>query len=127
MSFLRKLNSALSGRTRYNAILIDDDQLIRTLWTHEAERLGKSIRCYENPSQFFDEMDQIDPSSPVYVDVVLGNQLCGIRVSEEVAFRGFKNVYLATGKDASDVGSVPWVKGVMGKMPPWGEPGGQQE
>jgi hypothetical protein len=118
-SFAARLSSACSGKKKWDAILIDDDALVRGLWELSAQRAQKKVLLCSTPQEFFAVVNEIDRASPIYVDVHLAKGLCGIRVSEEISTQGFSQVHLATGMDQDRYQSLQWVSSVIGKSPPW--------
>jgi len=79
----------------------------------------KVLKAYPSAEAFLKEADQFDKGTPVYVDSDLGNGSKGEEVSKEISQMGFTNIYLATGYRSTDFGPLPWLKGIVGKAPPW--------
>ena len=102
-----------------DGILIDDDPLIHMAWEIAAESASKRVRCYSSPKEFFAAASSYPHSTPVYIDRNLGNGLNGEEVSREIADMGFDNIYLATAYPANFFQSMPWLRGVVGKDPPF--------
>jgi len=102
-----------------DAILIDDDYLVHTSWKIIAKRCGKSIRCYADPEDFVNESDDISKSTPLYIDSKLGDDVKGEELAKEFFDKGFENIYLATGYAKEDFPKMPWIKGIVGKEPPF--------
>jgi hypothetical protein len=49
----------------------------------------------------------------------LGDGIKGEEVSELIHARGFKKIYLATGRAEDSFGEMPWISGVVGKDAVW--------
>lgn len=102
----------------YDACLIDDDFLMKLSWELAAKENGTSIRVFESYAAFLEASNDIDPKTPIYIDVNLGNGVKGTDVAVKISNIGFKELYLATGYDASMVESVPsCILEVRGKDP----------
>ena len=114
-------NSAASKRENWDAVLIDDDSLVQTTWKITASQIGKKFRGFASIDNFLADSDGIGRSTPVYIDVELGNGVRGDYESLKIAKIGFKNIYLATGHSAEKFPSLKHVRGVVGKSPPWKE------
>ena len=52
-------------------------------------------------------------------DSDLGEEIKGEYIAKNLYDQGYKNVYLATGYHPSDFDHLKWLKGVIGKTPPW--------
>lgn len=102
-----------------DCILIDDDELVHTYWRDEAEIMGKTIAAFTHPDDFMRVAARYPKTTPVYVDANLANGLRGEDVSRKIRDLGFENVYLATGLDSKDFPPMSWLKGIVGKNPPW--------
>lgn len=110
-----------------DAVLIDDDPLTRRVWTVAAGRAGKNLRTYPSARAFYDEAREIARETPIYVDARLAGGERGEEESRKISDSGFERVYLATGTPASSFAAMPHLQGIVGKEPPWAEPGGPPE
>lgn len=108
-----------SGKTRWDAVLIDDDPLARTTWRMTASRLGKSFRSFSTAAEFLEAVEEIDRGTPVYVDAELAGGVKGSLESRRIRQQGFAEVYLATGHDPETFADLDHLSGVVGKEPPW--------
>lgn len=103
-------------KVRYDLCLIDDDQaLIGVVWAMEAESKGLKIRLFATPQAFVAEADNIDPQTPIYVDVSLGNGVNGLDVAHDIHKMGFTEINLATGYQADSMKVPPFICRVVGK------------
>jgi signal transduction histidine kinase len=57
---------------KFDAILIDDDSLVHMVWRAAAKDRDKRIIIFSGPEDFWANIDDLDPATPVYVDVNLG-------------------------------------------------------
>ncbi len=103
----------------FDAILIDDDELVHMSWAFAAKNAGKTVKSFSYPDQFFAVADKLEMSSPVYIDANLGAGIRGEVVAEKIFKMGFSNVYLATGYEAANYTQYTFLKGVLGKEPPF--------
>jgi len=104
---------------KINTILIDDDAITRRMWKSLAERKGVPLKIFKNVDEFEKEINHIDKDSTVYIDSNLGNDVKGEIYSKKIFDLGIQNIYLTTGHDPSDFENISWLKGVIGKSPPW--------
>ena len=106
------------GRGEVDAVLIDDDRLVRMIWTVSAKAKGKNILAVAHPQELAARIAEVPKSTPIYIDCDLGAGLRGEDLARKLHANGFENLYLATGDvEAAETG--PWLKGVRGKAPPW--------
>ncbi len=109
-----------SKKLKFDAVLIDDSNLIHLTWISSAQEKEKSLKTFFAPNEFDRLASSIDKATPIYVDANLGNKIKGEAVTRKLSDQGFKNVYLATGYDPEHFTEpMPWLKGLVGKQPPW--------
>ena len=100
-------------------ILIDDDELVRMTWEFKAQSSQVNLHTYASPDLFLNEQESLDKDSLVYLDSELGNML-GEDFVVTLHQLGFLQVYLATGKDASQIAkNVDLFISIGGKEPPF--------
>lgn len=104
---------------RPKAILIDDDELIRAVWTSSAKAMGFSIYCFQNPQEFMGMIHRFDRTTPLYVDSKLGDGTRGEIASQDFYRLGFREIYLSTAYDSDSFGALPHIRGIRSKQPPW--------
>ncbi|MFH0799592.1 MAG: hybrid sensor histidine kinase/response regulator [Pseudomonadota bacterium] len=102
-----------------DAILIDDDDLVHINWKMAAKRKNKIVRVYAGPDEFWKESELFSKNTPIYVDSNLAGGVKGEDISRMMGKKGFSNLHLATGCDASQFDEMPWLKSIVGKNPPW--------
>lgn len=100
-------------------ILIDDDEIVLTYWNIEARSQGKKIKSFKRPKDFLRIKHKFSKDVPIYIDVNLADGVRGEDVSQVLNESGFQNLYLATGQDPAEFSHMPWLKGIVGKDPPW--------
>lgn len=102
-----------------DCILIDNDEMMRTTWEQAAKVVGKKILTFESPKDFFNVMNRIDKQTTIYIDSDLSNKLRGEEVAQDIYKKGFEIVYLTTGVHPSEFQPNPYLKGIIGKVPPF--------
>lgn len=100
------------------AVLIDDDPLTRKNWEVAAKEAGRALRTYASPADFLSDVESIGKATPIFIDARLKDGVKGVDAALELHRRGFGEIYLATG-EAPDVSDLPFIRGVIGKEPPW--------
>lgn len=105
-------------KIKYDGVLLDDDSIIHLAWKISAESNNKSILIFENPNDFFKEIESIDPSTKLYVDSNLGEKIKGQDVAKQAYDLGFKEIYLCTGFEKDTFSEMPWIKDIIGKEMP---------
>jgi two-component sensor histidine kinase len=101
----------------YDAILIDDDPLIHTVWQMYAHAKNKTLLALSSPKEFKEQLSLIDPISPLFIDSNLGDNIKGEVVAKEFFELGFKNISITTGYNAESIVSAPYIRQVLGKDP----------
>lgn len=114
-----RVDRTVAERVRWDAVLIDDDELARATWKVAASRSGKRLRSYSSAGEFLGEADAVDLSTPVYIDVDLAHGEKGDVESLKIHELGFAEIYLATGHGAGKFAGAVHLRGVVGKEPPW--------
>ena len=108
----------LNEKQSFGAVLIDDDELIRTLWSNAANKAGKELLTFAHPDQFFAEVGKLSRQSAVYVDANLGLAMGGEEIAAQIHALGFDRVYLATGYEPEKFEGLSFLCGIIGKSPP---------
>ncbi len=110
-----------SADRRLSVILIDDDPLVRKTWESSGSRFGRSVFTYGSVGEFLLNASRFSLLSEVYVDSNLGEGRRGEIEALDIAARGFKRIYLATGYEAMhfDKAATQHIVRVTGKSPPW--------
>lgn len=105
----------------FNAILIDDDELVRLTWEMAARLRQQKILTFTSLAAFQAQQQQIDPQTAIYIDLELGSEENGITVSQRLHQLGFNNLYITTGHNKNHIEQPAWIKAIVGKTPPWME------
>jgi len=101
-------------------VLIDDDSLVRLTWKVAAKNSSVDFQSFSSLEEFLNQKDQFSSSVTIYIDSNLGNGVRGEVVAEQLHKLGFTQIYLATGYEPGQFGHIPWIKGIVGKDPPFG-------
>jgi hypothetical protein len=109
----------IEAEHKADAILIDDDSLIRTCWEQIAEAKQKVLVLFSTAEEFMRIASTFAKDIPIYVDVSLANGVRGEDVAMKLSTLGFCNLYLATGYDPANFANLPFIKGVIDKYPPF--------
>ena len=117
LSFERKI------KTKYDYILVEDDELVRMTWEFNAQSRKHNIKIFSNAKDLESNLGDIDLETIFYIDSNLGKDENGQEVKgEELAKRlfenGFSRLYLATGHHESAFSHLNFLKGVTTKEPP---------
>ncbi len=110
--------TVISPRRSPDAVLLDDDELVRAAWISVARRASKVLEVYSDPSEMLSQASSLSLSTPIYVDSNLGEGVYGERIAEELFQRGFLNIYIATGYESDRFAAMSFLKGIIGKEPP---------
>lgn len=106
-------------KRRPDAVLVDDEPLNHLVWRASAQRHDKHLDIYKTAAQLDAELDRYDPATPIYVDSNLADGVKGEEYTLALERRGFTELYLATGHDPSRFPTMPHLRGIAGKTPPW--------
>ena len=102
------------------AVLLDDDELVHATWRVAAEKAGVALIGFRTPEELMGALERISKETSIYLDSDLGGATRGESLAIELGARGYKNIYLATGRSKDDFTKLDGVLGVVGKAPPWG-------
>ena len=114
-------------------LLLDDDVLIHMTWRMAAKQAGARLEVFDSPEALLARLAELasgsaDPVTPdstanrdvrVYVDSKLRGGVLGENVARQVVELGFPAVYITTGYPPARFAHVTWVRGVIGKDPPF--------
>lgn len=102
-----------------DAVLIDNDLMIRKAWSMAAKRAGKKLLTSSDLSGFLEHAREVDYRTDIYIDYELGDGVIGTDVAAKLHDYGYKSLYLATGRGAKDVVSLPFLLAIRDKTPPF--------
>lgn len=105
-------------REYFDAVLVDDDLLVRMVWNFSAKECQKKIKVFSDPEALLKELPHVDSRTPIYIDSQLGNGVKGQELALELYRRGFLELYLCTGFPKQSFSEMHWIKDIQGKEPP---------
>ncbi|MGB0452625.1 MAG: sensor histidine kinase [Bacteriovoracaceae bacterium] len=97
---------------------IDDDLLVRNIWKAGLEKKGIKYVSFDSPNELLGSLQSLSKDWSFYIDYDLSSEISGVELSEVLFSKGFKNLYLSTGFEASEFHNVSYLKGVVGKELP---------
>jgi len=101
------------------AVLVDDDPLVHMTWKMAAKANGIDLRAYKTPGELMSALSGLDLATPVYIDSELGDGVHGEDVAKTLHEKGFTSIYMETGHPPEQFKQLSFLKGVIGKDPPW--------
>lgn len=101
----------------YDAIVIDDDDLVHLTWNVYAKDNSKTLACFKTVEAFITKSQKLDLKCPIYIDSNLGNEVKGEEVAKKIFDAGFSIIYLATGFEPSSFPKFSHILKVVGKEP----------
>ena len=99
-------------------VLIDDDILVREHWERRCRKAACSITTYPSRWEFQRVSAGVRRTSQIFVDRHLGDGDHGVEFARQLHEGGFSKVYLCTEDHDPRLASMPWLSGVVGKLPP---------
>jgi hypothetical protein len=104
---------------KIDAILIDDEEIQRLMWTLSAEKKGKKILVFASVDEFYQVAQTLNRHIPVYIDSQLKNGVRGEKEAQKIVVElGFQKVILTTGMDPESIQATPYLSAIQGKEPP---------
>lgn len=112
-------SSCIDNNVTPLSVLLDDDSLVRMTWKMQAEQTGIDIKIFEDPNELFSSISEMKKNSIFYIDSCLSNDQKGEDVAKKLYNMGYENLYIATGYESENFKHLDYIKGVIGKKPPW--------
>ncbi len=105
---------------RHDVILIDDDVMIREHWERRVSRSQQAlrVRTFASRQQFQRSRALIPLHSLIFVDQHLQDGESGDMVTRGLFDEGYEALYLCTADPQQRLRQLPWIRGVVGKLPP---------
>jgi hypothetical protein len=89
------------------------------MWTSSASKKELEIKTFETVEELESVITNLSKNSVFYIDSNLSDHVKGEQYSKKLFEKGFQNIYLCTGYEPEDFKDCHWLKGVIGKSPPW--------
>lgn len=104
-----------------NAILIEDKEIIQENWKYHAKKADINLQVFSSYKEFDSFSTLIDREIDIFLDLTIPNEINGEDFAEYLFNqKGFKNIWLQTGKHVDEIKKLSFIKGVIvGKIPPW--------
>lgn len=100
---------------KLDGVVIDNDPLIELVWNMAAKERGRSVLVFADEDAFMAKKSVIPVTTPIYVDVSLGDGVKGQDVAQRINSLGFTEIHLATGYQADSIEYPDFIKSVVGK------------
>ena len=100
------------------SILLDDDTLVRELWTYVYSAKKIPFTSFGSVDEFQAALPRFAKTDFYYIDQDLNHELSGTDIARNLIERGYENIYLASGHEAEGLPTVAGLKGYVGKSPP---------
>ncbi len=100
-------------------VLLDDDELIRILWSTAALNKKIPFRTCKNYQELCDLKSSLDGNTIFYIDSELNDSKKGEDIARELFEEGFLNLNLCTGHSSERFRELSFLKGVISKVPPF--------
>lgn len=114
------LGDSAPGRITRTVVLLDDDEMMHTLWRISAERVGNRVECFFHSKDLEEKLRRYPKDIEIYLDAHLSDgDSEGVLVAKSLHERGFLNLFLTTGSRPERFKDIDWIKKVIGKSPPW--------
>ncbi|MFA6434508.1 MAG: ATP-binding protein [Elusimicrobiales bacterium] len=111
-----------SSARQADAVLVDDDALVRMNWKFAAQAKGVALVIFESPGEFVAQAGRFPKETPIYLDSELDddeeNGVKGENIAQDLRNKGYVDITLETGHMPEKFAHLPWLK-VIDKTPPW--------
>ncbi len=109
-------------KRRLDCVLVDDSEIIRSLWKNWAEKNSLRLLAVSSPKEFYENERDITPNVPIYIDLHLGfdeekNPISGRDFARTLNKFDFNNLHFCTGEDHVHDRPI-YIRSVIGKNPP---------
>ena len=99
-------------------VLVDDDQLVQLTWKARAAKCNVDLTIFTTADELKNKLDELNKDSTFYIDRELG-ETNGEDLAIFLNQKGFQNLFLATGHSPDSFAHLSFLKGVIGKKPPF--------
>ena len=110
---------SLAREDQPSLVFIDDDKTLTRTWEQAAAFQGISIKTFNRTADLRKALSTLAKSTPIYIDSNLRESISGEAFAKELYEQGFTELYLASGHAKEHFGDLPWIKGFVGKEPPF--------
>lgn len=113
------IDSSFSKENPPQKILLDDDELVRLTWSMSAAKCNIPLQVFANSDHLISSLANLNKNSSFYIDSDLKEEKSGEDIAAELLAMGYENLYMASGYSADKFSHLKFLKGVIGKSPPW--------
>ena len=99
--------------------MIDDDDLIRQVWTVSARSNNKKMCVFKDVESFLAKTSMIDIQTPIYIDSNLEGGVKGEIEAKRIFDLGFSEIHICTGYAPESFQKVSYIRSIRGKDPPF--------
>ncbi len=103
----------------YDAVFLDNEEILRRGWEVEAKEKGISLLSTDSIQVIKNSLKKFGSYTQFYIDHNLGNKNSGLEVCRWLWSMGFREIFLATGYEPQNYRNISYIKSVVGKRPPW--------
>lgn len=100
-------------------IIVDDNQTLTDAWILYGSSRGKEVHAFNTILQVQASIEKYARGTPIYVDCDLNEPISGIELAKQLFEKGFNTIYLSTGYSPEHFKKMPWIRGIIGKEPPF--------
>ena len=101
-------------------VLLDDQEMISQMWEIQSKKFNKKIITFNEIFVLLSIIDFFNKKTPIFLDSNLGAEK-GEYFGKELFNKGFENIFITTGYEPIHFKNMPWIKGIIGKEPPFGK------
>ena len=102
-----------------SGVLIEDSALVAAEWQMLGQQFGKTVDHYATGDLFLKNSIKYDRSTYIYIDWFISPFTDSLDLTQEVHRLGFTNIFITTHYVGLNLDTMPWVKAIIGKDPPW--------
>lgn len=100
-------------------ILLDDSQIVIDTWALRAVEKKVNFTGFCEVHLFLNFIENINKNAQIYIDSKLEGGIIGQDLAETLFFKGFSNIYIATGYEKNIFTVTNYIKDIVGKEPPF--------
>ena len=103
----------------HSMVFLDNEPTLCRGWEVAAKKRGLPLLSTPSFETLKKALPRCDPQTIFYIDYDLGEKGNGLTICRWLWERGFRQLYLATGHPPQKMRKAPFLKGIVGKSPPW--------
>ena len=99
-------------------ILIDNDELIRMIWTRNASKKNLKFTAFNGANELSTILKELSMDTQFYIDSEL-DDIKGEQLAEQLYLMGFTELHLTTGYSSERFKEYVFLKSIISKTPPF--------